>query len=614
MFYSETLLSKTGPLARVWLSANLERKLSKAHILQSDIESSVNAIVDQGQAPMALRLSGQLLLGVVRIYSRKTRYLLDDCNEALMKIKMAFRLTNNNDLPATVPLPPGGITLPDVLTESDLFMNLDTSILFSQPLQLEQHDKRPMSSLGWSSQLLPDSSSPEKARAVERPHLEDDTGLVLDLGEDEDIPLGHDTSIEIGREAPAARPVGEDLFSEEPQLFNDDLDLDLGMDAAPLHKFGGNDTRLAQEEIDKAVQQEEDVAMGGMGELDVPIAEDTTIMPDQESELLQDSQSPLSSARSSVVRDLEDPFMSEDAVTARQQQRAKRRKLIKPDNETFFSATKIKLQQDDRTKILKPESFLSFLPRDPVLLTLMTMQEKGQFATSVMGGSGVYSWAPELRNMLSIDSVRQAGQLKRKRDSGVSDMDIDGGEKAPRLELEEDEGIVHLDEAVGLGCESSSVLNATEVHLPVEDEAQPRPVGEGWSDEEGIGHRDEYEDGDTTIQPIDSGPISLGTKHAVHILRDQFGAPPSADTPSQSRGKSVLFQDLLPEKQTSKSDATKMFFEVLVLATKDAVKVEQSSNTIGGRLRIKGKQALWGSWAETEAGGEIASQEAEIAA
>ena len=88
MFYSETLLSKTGPLARVWLSANIERKLSKSHILQSNIESSVSAIVDQGQAPMALRLSGQLLLGVVRIYSRKARYLLDDCNEALLKLKM----------------------------------------------------------------------------------------------------------------------------------------------------------------------------------------------------------------------------------------------------------------------------------------------------------------------------------------------------------------------------------------------------------------------------------------------------------------------------------------------------------------------------------------------
>lgn len=88
MFYSETLLSKTGPLARVWLSANVERKLTKSHVLSSDISDHVNTIVDRGQAPIALRLSGQLLLGVVRIYRRKATYLLDDCNEAILKIKM----------------------------------------------------------------------------------------------------------------------------------------------------------------------------------------------------------------------------------------------------------------------------------------------------------------------------------------------------------------------------------------------------------------------------------------------------------------------------------------------------------------------------------------------
>jgi cohesin complex subunit SCC1 len=31
------------------------------------------------------------LLGVAKIYSRKARYLLSDCNEAFLKIKMAFR-------------------------------------------------------------------------------------------------------------------------------------------------------------------------------------------------------------------------------------------------------------------------------------------------------------------------------------------------------------------------------------------------------------------------------------------------------------------------------------------------------------------------------------------
>ena len=48
----------------------------------------LDAIIGQEVEVMALRLSGQLLLGVVRIYSRKAKYLLDDCNEALLKIKM----------------------------------------------------------------------------------------------------------------------------------------------------------------------------------------------------------------------------------------------------------------------------------------------------------------------------------------------------------------------------------------------------------------------------------------------------------------------------------------------------------------------------------------------
>lgn len=43
------------------------------------------------EAPLALRLSGQLLLGVVRIYSRKVGYLFQDCNDALLKIKSVGR-------------------------------------------------------------------------------------------------------------------------------------------------------------------------------------------------------------------------------------------------------------------------------------------------------------------------------------------------------------------------------------------------------------------------------------------------------------------------------------------------------------------------------------------
>lgn len=56
-------------------------------------EKCIDAIATNQQSePIALRLSGQLLLGVVRIYSRKTRYLLEDCNEALVKIKLVTEM------------------------------------------------------------------------------------------------------------------------------------------------------------------------------------------------------------------------------------------------------------------------------------------------------------------------------------------------------------------------------------------------------------------------------------------------------------------------------------------------------------------------------------------
>lgn len=92
-------MNKRGPLGKVWLASHLERKLSKSALLQTNIPNSVTAILggaeDEVVPVMALRLSGQLLLGVARIYSRKAKYLQDDCSEAYLKIKLAFRTAPN---------------------------------------------------------------------------------------------------------------------------------------------------------------------------------------------------------------------------------------------------------------------------------------------------------------------------------------------------------------------------------------------------------------------------------------------------------------------------------------------------------------------------------------
>ncbi|GFY50203.1 double-strand-break repair protein rad21 homolog [Trichonephila inaurata madagascariensis] len=136
MFYAHFVLAKKGPLARIWLAAHWDKKLTKAHVFETNIESSVEGIL-QPKVKMALRTSGHLLLGIVRIYSRKAKYLLADCNEAFIKIKIAFR-------PGVVDLPEGNreaavaaITLPEVFHDfdtalPDITIDMDAQVSLNQ--------------------------------------------------------------------------------------------------------------------------------------------------------------------------------------------------------------------------------------------------------------------------------------------------------------------------------------------------------------------------------------------------------------------------------------------------------------------------------------------------
>ncbi|KAL4701647.1 hypothetical protein H8959_015651 [Pygathrix nigripes] len=89
MFYAHFVLSKRGYLAKIWLAAHRDKRLTKAHVLECNLERSMESIT-LPKVKTALRTLGRLLLGVVRIYHRKAKYLLADSNEAFIKIKMAF--------------------------------------------------------------------------------------------------------------------------------------------------------------------------------------------------------------------------------------------------------------------------------------------------------------------------------------------------------------------------------------------------------------------------------------------------------------------------------------------------------------------------------------------
>ena len=94
MFYSQGILAKKeSPLSKIWLAAHWSKKLTKQDVFNADIEKGADAIMkpmDKGKhIPMALRVSGHLLVGLCRIYQRKVKYLFHDCSDALTKIKLA---------------------------------------------------------------------------------------------------------------------------------------------------------------------------------------------------------------------------------------------------------------------------------------------------------------------------------------------------------------------------------------------------------------------------------------------------------------------------------------------------------------------------------------------
>ena len=83
---------------------------------------------------IALRTCGHLLLGVVRIYSRKAKYLLSDCNETYVKLKMAFR----PNMPLSAELPEesreaalAAITLPETFSP-DFDLHFTPDILYAR--------------------------------------------------------------------------------------------------------------------------------------------------------------------------------------------------------------------------------------------------------------------------------------------------------------------------------------------------------------------------------------------------------------------------------------------------------------------------------------------------
>ncbi|KAI3984319.1 hypothetical protein MKX01_011273 [Papaver californicum] len=142
MFYSHQLLARKRPLGTVWMAAHLQSRLRRSHIDVTNIASTVDSIMFP-EAPIALRLSAFLLLGVVRIYSKKVDYLYGDYDALLTDIRTAFAHIENLNLPENASAAPfESITMPLRSFELDAVdLDFNNSINFESTL--DNHLKTP---------------------------------------------------------------------------------------------------------------------------------------------------------------------------------------------------------------------------------------------------------------------------------------------------------------------------------------------------------------------------------------------------------------------------------------------------------------------------------------
>ncbi|KAF9359081.1 sister chromatid cohesion protein 1 [Mortierella sp. AD094] len=620
MFYSEAILSKKGPLAKVWLAAHWERKLTKNQFLQTNLHSSVDAIMGTDQAPMALRLSGQLLLGVARIYSRKTKYLLEDCNEALVKIKVAFRSDANNKGDSNLLTLDGNvndlgadharaaaafnaITVPDAMTEFDL-------LLPARAIDINAWGLNPKLNhlSGLRDITLEEGNDDDLLSATGNYHTMDhgrrNFGLDIEVGRNQmnrigaggysqmDFDLaGPDDALDLDMFGDDVAIAGEFDFLKRPHR-RDDLEIEVGRRDAAISRrspsvdpFGMLAAGDKQGPLRLGEGSEDGRALSVRGSVhDQPAFDD--FIPTQEG------------ARAPVHFEIADAVEAEQQ--GQQQATIKKRKLV-VDDETEMSQDLMMGMNAD----LVADGLLTtheMLPRSRKMLRLQQIEQdiaRGGLAgylldctagPRVMGSALV----PELASMFSrsLQIVQETPLVQDREEDATVDARKDGSTwQQERVESWMDQ------------VDNEPDFNIRQTTLPPADTFDgfqldlPRRDGQGETEDNGEGSSTNVPNPTRTslFQEIDDTEIPASITNRLHgkdfststiqtmRLVQQGIESKRSDGSEQDNTPRVTFSELMAgpnnsQQKRTRADAAKLFFELLVLSTKDVVKVEQEKS------------------------------------
>ncbi|KAF7315386.1 RAD21 protein [Mycena indigotica] len=627
MFYSEEMLSRRGPLGRVWLAAHMERKLSKAQTLQTDIEQSVGEILGQEVELMALRLSGQLLLGVVRIYSRKARYLLDDCNEALLKIKMAFRPGAVDMTEDQLAVNKNAITLQEGALDIDLLLpdiNWDREFNF---------EDRPLAAHGQHQANIADITLRTTADAFGSGFGMDDPfdlgpsdglgsqdfDLGLDWGdkpENEDN-MSVDGSVGVGRDLPVLDESLDGQF-----MRNGDMDIDLFSThsksrAASEHPFDGDMMNIDLPDMD----------------LGINFGDEREKTPDQ----IRDSRasSPLSDVPPTPPPGEPIPLPSDKTPKGKRKPKEKKQIIDSVTELAGGPGSQVGRRNNglgpavavDVSDILAEQHFI---PRDPLVARLLEIREDpiAHFLPTKVTPNGSFFFAgpPGLAPELAELFMHPFNTPSAKRKLGANDKPAS---KRPRLDEVDDEpeqlrragsvapsiagrseiraGSMVPDATFDFGDQNGIPLDDFQLDIPELDVnlrgksvppselsrlSTPAPdifdeTAENYADATCpiymFDTRTQSQAVDETAEGDGKG-YSKNTIKALGIIRKEL--KPADD---EDEAKTLSFRQMADK--ASRRAAASFFFELLVLSTRDCIKINQAKPF--DNIEVQAKDKLW---------------------
>eukprot|EP00742_Colponemidia_sp_Colp-10_P004357 GILJ01004649.1.p1 GENE.GILJ01004649.1~~GILJ01004649.1.p1 ORF type:complete len:570 (-),score=150.44 GILJ01004649.1:162-1871(-) len=553
MFYSQLVLAKKGPLGKLWLAAHWDKKLSKAQIFNTDIMQSVESIVNP-VVPMALRMSGHLLLGVVRIYNRKATYLLTDCSDALTKIKMTFR-SGAVDLPQEQAVAPyNAITLPESTLE--LEFNMADMANWSFP------------ALDMSALAVEQPRNVARAEDITMEDALDISTAINDRIKDDHFGVDEDGGFQLD---------DTDLSLEVPRKMDDEdfggaFDFDMPTVDEP--------EAVADAPLKASVDRSAMELDLGFTDLDLQVAPPT--VGDEETDA-QVPEIPDISLGQGIDIEMETP---EIAVKAK---RPPRKRKAPIDAKIELSAGVLKQQLQDVSDLIRPRVPIEQRrTRARTQMAAATVDEL--LSTSALPGLcpellSVFAFAePEVQSATTPKKrTRAAAEIEEEEQEEEADREAHAKDAVtdktvPAVEheaLENDVFDVGFDmpEAVDMSMDRSAIF-AGEGEEGAQQVAQQQQQQEGEEEEEEQGGEEEEATAETSSSNVVSNvPWSQRSAKMLQLLQSEL----------KGKTKTLSLNSLTAGKD--RKTAAGSFFELLVLKTRDFIDVEQREPF--GDIKIK---------------------------